>query len=117
MASKKILIDGLTHKQRILRMVEGWDDEIPFEQALYHMYVMKEVMEGIKDAAEGRVLDFDEVFDKLERRSDEEENSPSDVCEGRKKSSADPRSHRGRRHPKKGEVVHKPAKKLRKRAS
>jgi hypothetical protein len=117
MASKKILKDGLTNKQRILRMIERWDEDIPFERAVYHMYVMKEVMESIKEVEEGCVRDFDEVFDELERRSDEKENSPSDVGQGRKASAGTPRSHRGRRHPKNGEVVRKPAKKIRKRAS
>ena len=117
MATKKILNDGLTNKQRILRMVERWDDDIPFEKALYHLHFMKEVMEAIEEAEEGPLLDFDEVFDKLERRSDEEENTPSDVAASGKKSPGDSRSHRGRRLPKNGEVLRKPPAKVRKSAS
>jgi len=50
---KKILTDDLTNKQRILRMVERWDDDIPFEKALYHLHFMKEVMEAIEEAEQG----------------------------------------------------------------
>ena len=117
MANKKILDDGLTNKQRILRMVERWADDIPIEQALYHMYAMKEIMEGIKSAEEGECRDHDEVFDELERRCDEEENRAKLVPAGGKAAERTPRSHRGGRHPKNSQVLHKPAKKIRKRAS
>ena len=114
---KKILDDGLTNKQRILRMVERWDDDIPFEQALYHMHVMKEVMEGIKDIEEGRFVDHDELFDELERLCDEEENQARMVGKGGKRSKGTPRAHHGSRLPKNGEVVRKPPQKIRKPAS
>jgi predicted transcriptional regulator len=117
MATKKILNDGLTNKQRILRMVERWDDDIPFEKALYHMHVMKEVMEGIKDVEEGRFVDHDELFDELERLCNEEENQARLVGECDKKPEGGSRSHRGRRLPKNGEVVRKPPPKVRKPAS
>ena len=116
MASKKILTDGLTNKQRILRMVERWDDDIPFEQAVYHMHVMKEVMEGIKDVEEGRVFDFDEVFDELERHGHEEDQA-ADVGKGQKKPGGSQGPDRESRRSKNGRVLHKPAKKIRKPTS
>ena len=116
-AKRKILTDGLTNKQRILRMVERWDDDISFEQALYHMYVMKGVMEGIKDAEEGRTLDFDEVFDELERACDEEENAAADLAQGKTRSQRTAGTHRERGRPKNGAVIRKPAKKVRQRAT
>jgi hypothetical protein len=114
MPAKKILTDSLTNKQRILRMVERWDDDIPLEQALYHMHVMKEVMESIKEVEAGEVLDFDEVFDELERACDEEENTAGNVPKGKKKSEGSARPHRERRLPKNGEIVRKSAPKVRK---
>jgi hypothetical protein len=108
MAIKKILNDGLTNKQRILRMVERWDDDIPFEQALYHVSVMTEVMASIKEVEqEGRLRDFDEFLDELERECDEEENATANVATSRKKPQGTARSHRGRRLPKNGKVVRK----------
>lgn len=117
MATKKILNDGLSNKQRILRMVERWDDDIPFEQALYHMSVMQAVMEGIKDVEEGRVYDHDEVFDELERLCDEEENQARLVGKGKKESAGASGSHRGRRLSKNGAIVRKSAPKVRESAS
>lgn len=118
MANKqRILQDGLSNKQRILKMVEKWPNDIPFQDALYHMHVLSEVMAGIKDAEQGRVVDHDELFDELERLCDEEENQARLVAESRKESHGTPPAHRGSRRPKNGEVVHKPAKKIRKSTS
>ena len=75
MAMKKLLTENLTNKQRILRMVERWDDDIPFDKALYHLHFMKEVMEAIAEAEQEELLDFDEVFDELERACDEEDQA------------------------------------------
>jgi hypothetical protein len=111
--TKKILTDGLTNKQRILRMVERWDDEIPFEQALYHMYAMKKIMDGIKSAEEEDLIDHDELFDELERICDEEEGQAQMVVAGKGRSETAPKMDRGQGRAKNGKVVRKPAKKLR----
>ena len=117
MANKKILTDGLTNKQRILRMVERWDEDISFERAVYYMYVMKEVMESIKEVEEGgKCVDHDEFFDELERLCDEEDQAKV-VAKGPKASKGHQETDSGRRHPKNGAGVRKAAKKLRKRAS
>jgi hypothetical protein len=114
---KKILNDGLTNKQRIMQMVERWPDDIPFEQALYHMYAMKEIMEGIKSAEEEECVDHDRLFDELERLCDEEENQNSVVAKGAQEAKGTRQAHRGRRRPEGGEDIHKSAKKVGKRAS
>ena len=94
MATKKILTDGLTNKQRIMRMVERFDDDITFEQALDRMYVMKEIMEGIKEAEAGLGVDHDELFDELERLCDEEVAQTHLAAEGAKISEGARSSHR-----------------------
>jgi predicted transcriptional regulator len=114
---KKTLDDGLTNKQRILRMVERWDDDIPFEQALYHMSVMQAVMEGIKDIEAGRTTDHDEVFDELERRCDEEESKAALVGSIQKRPRTAAKKDRGTGRAKNGPIVRKPAEKIRKPAS
>lgn len=113
MAAKKILNDGLTNKERILRMVERWDDDIPFEQALYHMYAMKKIMDGIKSAEEEDLIDHDELFDELERLCDEEQAQAQMVVAGEGRSETAPNLDRGGRRPKNGSVIRKPAKKVR----
>lgn len=112
----KILKDGLTNKQRIQRMVERWDDDIPFEQALYHMYAMKKIMDGIRSVEEEGTLDFDAVFDELEGKCDEESSLPN-VAKGQERSQGSPRSHRGGGGAKDGEIARGAAKKTHKRAS
>jgi hypothetical protein len=115
--NKKILTDGLTNKQRILRMVERWDDNIPFEQALYHMHVMKEVMASINDLENGAPgIDHDELFDELERLCDEEENQRQLDAEGGKKPKGAPRTNRGSQLPKNGKVLRGAAPKIRRSA-
>ena len=116
MATKKILNDGLNNKQRILRMIERWDDDIPFEKALYHMYAMTKIMDGIRSIEEDGDLDFDEVFDELEGKRDEKNARPN-VTKGQTGTSGTPGSNRRSRRTKNGEVVRGPAKKTRKRAS
>ncbi len=107
----------MTNKQRILKMVERWADDISFDQALYHMHVMKEVMESIKEVEEGHVLDFDEVFDELERVDYEEKDAASSVAKSRKEPEGITRPHSSQRLPKNGEVVRGSPKKVRTPAS
>jgi hypothetical protein len=116
MATKKILNDGLTNKQRIQRMVERWDDSISFAEALYRMYAMKKIMDGIRSIEEEGELDFDEVFDELEGKLDEE-NARRIVAKGKARSSGTQETHRGGRRTKNGEVIRGQIKKTRKRAS
>jgi hypothetical protein len=111
--SKKILNDGLTNKQRILRMVERWDDDIPFDKALYHMYALKKIMDGIKSAEEEEWIDHDELFDELERLCDEEEAQAEMVAAGKGRLETPSKVDRGRGRAKNGKVIRKPTKKVR----
>jgi hypothetical protein len=104
----------MTNKQRILQMVERWPDDISFDQAVYHMSVLQAVDEGLKDIDAGRVWDFDEVFDELEQRCDEEEGKASLVGSSKKRFGSASKKNRGPRSTKNGQVVRKPSKKARK---
>jgi hypothetical protein len=104
----------MTNKQRILQMVERWDDDISFDRALYHLHVMKEVMASIKEVDEGgELIEHDDFFDELERLCDEEENQAQLVAKGEKKPNRDPKTHSSRRLPKNGEIVRSSPKKVR----
>jgi hypothetical protein len=113
MRATKILTDGLTNKQRILKMVERWDDNIPFERALYHMYALKKIMDGIKSAEEEELIDHDELFDELERRCDEEEAQAQMDAAGKGRPGTASKMDRGRGRAKNGKLIRKPAKKVR----
>ena len=69
----------MTNKQRLLQMVQRWPDDISYDEALYHVYVLKKIDAGLKDVEAGRGVDHDELFDELERLCDEEENQASMV--------------------------------------
>ena len=64
----------MTNKQRILQMVERWPEDIPYDEALYHVYVLKKIDDGLKSLESGPSKDHDELFDELERLCDEEES-------------------------------------------
>jgi hypothetical protein len=103
----------MTNKQRILQMVERWPDDISYDKALYHMYVLKKIDAGLKDIEAGRTRDHDEVFDELERRCDEEESQAALVGRSRKRPGSAAKEDRGPGRAKNGESVRKPAKKIR----
>ena len=107
----------MTNKQRILQMVERWPDDISYDKALYHLYVLKKIDAGLKDIEAGRTRDFDEVFDELERRCDEEESQAANIGSGRKRPGAASPKDRGTGRTKNGKVVRQPAKKVRKRSA
>lgn len=108
----------MTNKQRILRMVERWPDDISYDDALYHLHVMQEVMESIKEVEEGgKLLEFDEAFDELERECDAEENAPVPLATGQKEPKEPAPTHRGGRLPKNGPILPKAPKKVRKQTS
>jgi hypothetical protein len=107
----------MSNKQRILQMVERWPDDISYEKALYHLSVLQAIDEGLRDIEAGRTTDFDEVFDELERRCDEEEGQAADVRSGRVRLGSAAKKGRGTGRTKNGQVVRKPTKKTRKKSA
>ena len=104
----------MTNKQTILQMVERWPDDISYDKAIYHLYVLKKIDAGLKDIEAGRTRDFDEVFDELERRCDEEESQVANFGPSRKRPRSAAKEDRGTRRAKNGQIVRKPTKKVRK---
>ena len=107
----------MTNKQRILQMVERWPDDISYDKAIYHMSVLRAIDAGLEDIEAGRTRDFDEVFDELERRCDEEEGQAAIVRPSRKRLGPVAKEDRGPGRAKNGQVIRKPAKKIRKPTS
>jgi hypothetical protein len=56
----------MTRKDRVLRFVATLPDDVSYERILYHIGVMHAVEQGEADAAAGRLIDHDELFDRLE---------------------------------------------------
>jgi hypothetical protein len=108
---------AMTNKQRILQMVERWPDDISYDKALYHLSVLQAVDQGLKDIEAGRTKDFDEAFDELERRWDEEESQAANVRSSRKRPGSALQKARGTGRAKNGAVVRKSAKKVRKQSA
>jgi hypothetical protein len=103
----------MTNKQRILQMVERWPEDISFDQALYHVYVLKKIDDGLKSIESEPTIDHDELFDELERLCDEEEAQAALVAAGARRSKAPTKMDRVGRRAKNGQIVRKPAKKVR----
>jgi hypothetical protein len=103
----------MTNKKRILQMVERWPEDISYDKALYHVYVLKKIDDGLKSLESGPSIDHDELFDELERLCDEEEAQAKVVAAGARRSKAPSRMDRRGRRAKNGEIIRKPAKKVR----
>ncbi len=74
----------MTNKQRILQMVERWPENISYDQAVYHMWVLKKIDAGLKSLETGSTIDHDELFDELEQLCDEEESQARVVGAGKR---------------------------------
>jgi hypothetical protein len=107
----------MTNKKRILQMVQRWPEDISFDEALYHVYVLKKIDAGLKSLESGPSKDHDEFFDELERLCDEEEAQAKLVAVGPGRSKTPAKLDRRRGRAKNGQVIRKPAKKTRGSAS
>ncbi len=80
----------MTNKQRILHMVEKWPDDIPFERAIYHMEVLKAVLESLNEP--GEATEHEELFRQL--LDDGEENQNHVATKSEKKPGRNQGTHR-----------------------
>jgi hypothetical protein len=106
----------MTNKQRILHMVERWPDDISYEEAIYRVYALKKIDEGLKSLESEPTIDHDELFDELERICDEEVAAQV-VAASPRRSPSTTKMDRGRRRAKNGKVIRKQTKKVRGQAS
>jgi hypothetical protein len=107
----------MTNKQRILQMVERWRDDISFDEALYHVYALKKIDDGLRSLETAPTIDHDELFDELERLCDEEESQAKVVAAGTRGPKAPAKTDRRGGRAKNGQVVRKSASKVRGKAS
>jgi hypothetical protein len=57
--------EAMTRKKQIVRLVNRLDDDVSFDQVIYHLTVMRDIEVGMEQIQRGEVIDHDEVFDKL----------------------------------------------------
>ena len=107
----------MTNKQRILQMVERWPEDISFDKAIYHMWVLKKIDAGLKDIEAGRVYDDDELDELLERSCDEEEDPSAVVGRGARRPQTIAKKSHGSRRTKNGQIIRKPSPKIRKQSA
>ncbi len=97
----------MTPKEKILGYVSRFEDDMTRDQILYELDLYIHVEQGMKAIEEGRVIDHDELFDKLLKECDEDEKSRSGlVGASGGKSSANQKLHR-QGQPKGGSKVRK----------
>jgi predicted transcriptional regulator len=97
----------MTNKQKIQNVVDRMPEDVAFEQALYQMYVLREVEAGMADVRAGRLIDHDELFDEL-LRDETTITAPMDA-KGKKRSATAKGSDR-RRQPENGRGIHQATK-------
>jgi predicted transcriptional regulator len=52
-------------KQAVQDVLQTLPDDCSWEDVMYQLYVRREIDAGLRDIAEGRVVDHDEVFREL----------------------------------------------------
>jgi len=52
-------------KAEALRMIEALPDDVTLEDIQYHLYVIYQVRQGMRDLDEGRVISHEEVKQRL----------------------------------------------------
>ena len=61
----------MTRKEQLLRMIEKLPDDVSFDRVLYHLEVLQSIEQGTRDMGEGKVIDHDELFDRLLKEDEE----------------------------------------------
>ncbi len=56
-----------TPKEAALKLVEGLEDEVSYEQIIRELYVLKRVQQGLSDIDAGRTKTHEEARSELER--------------------------------------------------
>lgn len=57
----------MTAKEQVQKMLEELPEEATFEDIQYHLYVREKIEQGLKDAAEDRVLNQEEAEQRMTR--------------------------------------------------
>ena len=52
----------MTVKQEALRLVRNLSEKCDWDEVLYQIYVCKQIRDGLKDEAEGRLISHAKVF-------------------------------------------------------
>lgn len=101
----------MTNKQKMQNLVGNMPEEITWHEVLYRVNLLIGVEQGLADCREGRLIDHDELFDRLEK--EDEESQAALVGKSRKRPSRTKSVHRAGR-PKNGAVIREAAKAIRK---
>jgi hypothetical protein len=64
----------MNRKEQILRMIEGLPDDVTYDRVLYHLDVMKHIEQGREDMEKGRVIDHDELFERILKEDAKNQN-------------------------------------------
>ncbi|MCH8206352.1 MAG: hypothetical protein IH956_05050 [Chloroflexi bacterium] len=50
-----------TAKEEVRKLLDQLSDDASFEDIQYHIYVRQKIAQGLRDVAEGRVVDQEEI--------------------------------------------------------
>jgi hypothetical protein len=94
----------MTIKEKILRMIERLPDDVTYDRVMYHLDVMKHIELGLDDLEKGRLIDHDELFDRLLREDTKNQNRMDRA--GGTKSARNPKVHQKRGNAKNSGRLH-----------
>jgi predicted transcriptional regulator len=56
-----------TAKQEVQKILERLPDDATLEDIQYHIYVLEKIRQGLKDAEEGKLIEQDEMEQRMEK--------------------------------------------------
>ncbi len=97
----------MSRKEKIMRMINGLNDDVTYDRVLYHLSLMREVEVSLEQADRGEVIDHDEVMAQSEV---EDANGQARLVAARTKAPAKHRANNRARRPPNGKEVRPSAK-------
>jgi hypothetical protein len=78
----------MTRKDKILQFIAKLPEDVSYDRVIYHLDVMRAIEQGMDDLRHGRVIDHDELFDRL--LSEDAKNQDHVDRAGRARPAANP---------------------------
>jgi hypothetical protein len=60
--------ENTSAKKAALELIRRLDDDVTFEDILYELHALQKIRRGQQDVQDGRVVDHEEVKDRLDER-------------------------------------------------
>lgn len=99
----------MTTKDKILALINRLDDNVTVEQTIHRLVLLEMVEKSLQKIRQGKWIDHDELFDRLEK--EDEESKARLVPRRRNRSSGNQKANSARR-PAKSKPFHRQAQRV-----